>query len=203
MLITIKESEIPNKLPAYQIDAIFPDFVNYGLINKQTLDILIKLFQSVGARTLFEFGTWEGKNTKILSAFFDKIYTIDLPLEDLRDINAILKIQRGELRPKAWIGKFCRDCSNVVQLYGDTSLIETITNIRNTIEGQIDAVSIDANHSYSYVLCDSITALSIAKKIIVWDDVHHGPVPGVTKALEILPFDVYHIQDSHIGFYLV
>lgn len=202
MIRTIEEKELPTILPGYMLDAAFPDFVEYGRTGREDLEILAKLCQSVEAKTFFEFGTWEGKTVKILSHYFDRIYTIDIPIEDIKNINDIPEIQRDELRTKEWIGKFCCDLPNVVQLYGDTSLPQVVDSIRSSIDGQIDAVFVDANHYYSYVLCDSLTALRIARRIIIWHDVYHGPVPDVTAALEILPFVVYHIEGSHIGFYL-
>lgn len=203
MITSIPESEVHNILEFYDMNMIFPNYDHYGLTGFVDMIILLKLLKAVDAKTLFEFGTWEGQTARLLSNYLDMIYTIDVPLEDLHSKSKIPPIQISELRSKEMIGFCSRNLPNVTQLYGDTSESEVVAMICKTLASGVDAVYVDANHAYEYVLCNTFLALELAEKVIIWHDVFHDPVPDVTKALRVLPFNAIHIQESHIGFYLV
>lgn len=211
MIIEIDETEISNIIPSYQISLEFPDYAleqcedgkcGYGLAFKNDIDVILKLGKSIQAQSIFEFGTWLGKTTRILALNFEQIYTLDCPREYAIEHGLDNFGQLHEMPDLASIGYVCKEMDNVQQFIGDSANIDVIRNFRNTINKQVDLTFIDGRHTYEYVLSDTFTAIGITrhKGLLVWHDVKEDDSINVLRALSILPFDVFHVKDTWIGF---
>lgn len=194
------EHNIANILPLYKAGIDIGN-LSYGKTQDFDIKIILGLMQSIKAESVFEFGTWYGHTSLILSKFSNKVYTIDLPIE-FANLDEIDSIQHEELLPKSEIGMICKNQSNIKQFYGDSSDVNVIRQFRNYIGSSVDLCYIDANHRYEYVLCDSLSAMAMTKDrgIVIWHDVYNTLIDGVTKALNILPCNIYHIKNSMVGF---
>lgn len=202
MIKEIKESEIVNIIPTYNIDLQFPEH-NRGLVSLLEMNVMLRLLDSINANSLFEFGTWAGKTTRTFSLYVEKVYTIDIDKETA-DLSTLVKGQWGELSNHNDIGFYHKDRDNVVQFYGDSSLVDVMQNIRNTIGKQVDSCFIDANHRYEYVLSNTLQAFAMVKSggLVIWHDVKDDSVGemGVIKALNTFDIAVYNIEGTWIGF---
>jgi len=204
MLVDIDEQDIIKIIPNYNIDLEFPKY-EYGLTAEFDMRRILRLINAVDAKSIFEFGTWFGRTTKILSLYLDDVWTIDICKEEV-NLDTLPQVQIQELCVKSQIGECYRDSPNLYrihQLYGDTNKIGTIQKMRDAIPNKVDSSFVDANHNYCPVLCDSFTAMSITKRggLLIWHDVKNGNLEcGVDPALDILPLQVYHINHSWVGF---
>jgi hypothetical protein len=202
MIKTILESEIINILSNYDPSLQFPDY-DRGLILRSDMEVMLRLLKATNSKTIFEFGTWANKTTKILSYYIEEIYTLDIDKEST-DVSTLSEGQIGELLNHNDIGNCCKDKNNVKQFYGDSGVVEVMKDVRNYIGKQVDSCFVDANHSYKYVLTDTLQALAIVKPngLIIWHDIKDEEGIGIIKALSILPFIVYHVEGTWIGFYI-
>ncbi len=204
MLLDIDEEEVINVIPNYNNLLEFPKY-EYGLTADFDMKRILRLLDAVGAKNIFEFGTWFGRTTKILTDYLDDVWTIDICKEEV-NLDTLPQVQIQELCIKSQIGECYRDSPNVNkihQLYGDTNKIGTIRKMREALTYKLDSAFVDANHNYCPVLCDSYTAMSIVKHkgLLIWHDVKNGNLEcGVDPALDILPLQVYHINHSWVGF---
>jgi hypothetical protein len=204
MLLDIDEEEIINVLPLYNQSLEFPKY-EYGLTGDFDINKMLRLIIATNSKSIFEFGTWFGRTTKILAGYIDDVWTIDICKEEV-NLNTLPQVQIQELCIRDQIGECYRDSPNINrihQLYGDTNKIGTIQKMRNAVPNKVDSCFVDANHNYCPVLCDSFTAMSITKKggLLMWHDVKNGNLEcGVDPALDILPLQIYHINHSWMGF---
>lgn len=215
MIQEINEWDVSKIIPGYDHLLEVPDYTSkdlsdntqgYGLTGKFDIDVILRLLHYTNTKSIFEFGTWFGRTTRILSLHCDNVYTIDIDRDSI-DISRLPEIQLKELSPREWIGDCYRNSPNlngIHQFYGDSTDINIINNFRSIV-GKVDACFVDANHNYCPVLCDSWTAKSITKPggIMIWHDVRNGSLElGVDAALEALPFTIYHILNTWVGFYI-
>ncbi|UCC94806.1 MAG: class I SAM-dependent methyltransferase [Candidatus Omnitrophota bacterium] len=152
----------------------------WGNLHAQEISFLSTIVSEVSARTIFEFGTYNGyanvhhsKKTSPQST----IYTIDLPREDTaQDMKRLSLIQaHDDMRTV----KVARDLGvgtlfaqrqeypNIIQLFGDTLMYDF-----SPWFGKIDLCFIDAAHSYQYVKSDSENAFKMLSErgVLVWHD---------------------------------
>src|SRR5271166_5592306 len=159
-----------------------------GNVSPLELSVLASLVRRHRPRTVFEFGTFDGRTTVNLAANSDPettVYTLDLPKSAID--RASLALAPGDLKyiDKEKAGSRYAETSyaaKIVQLYGDSATYD-FTPYRK----QIDMVFVDASHSYEYVLSDSANAMQLIRDdggIIVWHD--YGMWDGVTRALNEL-----------------
>lgn len=202
MLKNIPESKIIDILPNYDISLQFPDY-DRGLILRSDMEVMLRLLSVTNSKSLFEFGTWAGKTTRILSYYVEQVYTIDIDKEST-DLSTLSEGQIGELLNHNDIGNCCKDRDNIKQFYGNCYDPEVIKYVRDSIGRQVDSCFIDANHSYEYVLANTLQAQAMVKTggLIMWHDVKDEPQIEVKKAIESLNFMVYHIEGTWIGFYI-
>ena len=160
---------------------------------------------------LFEIGTFNGRTTLNMAANCSKkskVYTLDLPKEQLNSTN--LPIAPGE---KAFIDKEVIGSNylgtvyekKIIQLYGDSATFDF-----SRFNNKINFIFIDGSHSYEYVLNDSKKALSLLKNgkgAIMWHD--YGGWIGVTKALNELYLkderfkDLKHIHGTSLAYLFI
>ena len=123
---------------------------------------LAKYFCRRPGLTALEVGVYHGYTTRVLSAIFHKVISLDVQESSLQ-----IAAERNSERP------------NVVFLTVD-SLAESWTFLRNN---QIDVVIIDGDHTYEYVSADIANALRHFPRLkyLVFDDV--SSEPGVALAI--------------------
>jgi predicted O-methyltransferase YrrM len=203
MLKTITESEIIKYVPSYDLILQIPDH-DRGLILRSDLEVMLRLLIATGAKNIFEFGTWAGKTTRILSLYLDRVYTLDIPKE-IAELSELPEGQIGELSSHDDIGYFHKDRDNIIQFYGDSGDRETMRKIGFCVHEKLDAVFIDGNHSRKYIVLDTVNALKMTKKggLIMWHDVKDDEGIDVKQVLEELSFDVWHVEGTWIGFCVV
>ena len=149
--------------------------------------VLARLAETVVAKNIFEFGTFDGRSALNLVAHSPKdaqLYTLDLPASEMN--SAKLFIEPGE---KAFIQKaesgtrFIQSeySTQIERLYGDSAAFDF-----NPYLGRMDMVFVDASHAYDYVRCDTLNAIKLIRPeggLIVWHD-YSDDWPGVKRALD-------------------
>ena len=191
------ESREPAELPVITLRELVPgdalvdvraiDAVD-GNVSEYELIAICRLVQKLRPKSLFEFGTFDGRTTLNLAVNADpdaRVFTLDLPAAAID--SAASPIHRHELRyaKKTSSGERYRGTdaeTRIVQLYGDSGTFDF-----DPYYGQIDFVFIDASHTFDYVVNDSLHALRMLRPsggTIVWHD--YGRWDGVTAALNQL-----------------
>jgi predicted O-methyltransferase YrrM len=124
---------------------------------------LAAITSQLDARTVFEFGTADGRTTLNLAANINlsgQVYTINLPLEqDSKHTQEVPVGFRFKERPEA---------NRIKQLWGDTKTFDFSPYFNSC-----QVVFIDADHSHEAVWRDSQTALKLVDHrlgIIIWHD---------------------------------
>jgi predicted O-methyltransferase YrrM len=181
---------------------IRPYAERYGNVKLQELVALCSVAKHVGARTIFEFGTFDGLTTWHIAANCRpeaKIWTLDLPLdhpararaEHDRTVGKIWGVGLGE----KFVGS--PEAGHIEQLYAD-SLAFDPTSYR----GRIDFCFIDAGHGYGHVLSDTENALQMASPggVIFWHDYSRW-WPAVQQVLDNLAgrFPVFRIEGTSLA----
>ena len=134
------------------------------------LGVLAHVVGSLGARTIFEIGTFTGRTSRLfaLNAPEARIVTLDLPQERVSH-----PVGRGfHGTPEA---------SRIEQLAGDSRTFDY-----SRWHGTCDFVWVDANHDYPFVHADTETALKLCRPgaWIGWHDYWHSAFwYGVTRAV--------------------
>lgn len=136
----------------------------------------------IGARRIFEFGTYLGRTTYHLARAGNQptVFTLDLDpalpkAEDMKLGRAVRSVLEQNLQ-----GHFFRHSSvagRVVQLHGDSRTFDF-----SPYHGTIDFVFIDAGHTYEFVANDTAHALKMLRPsgVIVWHD-YASKSPGVVS----------------------
>ncbi len=170
-------------IPTIELTELFPDvfsksvrLLELGARSNGTSGfetyLLACLVQCLQARSIFEFGTAEGRTTLqlALNSPADAIvYTLDLPEKD-----SATKYQRafpdeGSFRnsPVGSLFKNYSESTKIRQLYADSASADF-----QALRGNVDFIFIDADHGYDYVKVDSESAFSMlnADGVILWHD---------------------------------
>ena len=140
--------------------------------------LLAGLTRLLRPRVIFEFGTFTGATTKLLSDFAPdaSVHTIDLP-DDGFTWDPWIAQRVGEV-----FRNDAKYANRIVQHRANTRQFDF-----SPFHGQCQLVFIDASHQYEDVLLDSEMALKMLAPtgVIVWDDYHAG-AHGVVRALNEL-----------------
>ncbi|MBA4386842.1 MAG: hypothetical protein C0404_02605 [Verrucomicrobia bacterium] len=155
--------------------------------------VLAKLLRKHNPRTVFEFGTFNGRTTLNMAANTGtdaKIYTLDLPEEGagattLPAAPAEKALATGRITGEKFRGT--RYERKITQLYGDSAAFAFAP-----FNGRMDFVFVDGSHSYAYVLSDTIHAVELLKGrrgVIVWHDYGTEGWDGVVRCLNKLHAD--------------
>lgn len=143
---------------------------------------LVSLARTVGARTVFEFGTYNGLTAWVLAKNLPRatVHTLDIPPEEsptLRLIGADVANLSHFARDRAYTGT--SENSRIVQHLGDSARFDVLP-----FRGSCDLVYIDGAHSFEYVKSDTEAALRMVAPhgVIVWDD-YWRRVPDVPRYL--------------------
>jgi hypothetical protein len=161
------------------------------------LAFLVELGRFLGARRVFEIGTYNGATAWCLARNLEaaEVHTLDLPLEDqpalqlgVSDAGNRIRFERPahETLPLS--------TGQVVQHWGDSATFD-FTPWRKSV----DLVYVDGAHSHDYVRADSDTALGLVRDsgAIVWDD-YWRRIEGVKAILDELPVPLFRVPGTRL-----
>ena len=140
---------------------------------------LARLVRYLQPRTVFEFGTFRGRTTRLIAANAPagaEVYTIDLPPKRFRHFSGASE----ELLGEEFSGHHV--VAKIRQLYGDTRTFDF-----HPFYESMDLIFIDGDHRYEGVRSDTQQALRMIKPggVIIWDD-YQALHPGVMHCLNEL-----------------
>lgn len=184
------------QLPRVSVDSLTPDSTRIAIAAVESVDgnvtdrelvTIARLVASSGAKTIFEFGTFDGRTTLNLAANAGadaRVFTLDLPSGDAASTSAPLHPHETRYAEKAVSGARYRGTEaegNITQLYGDSGTFDFAP-----YRGEVDFIFVDGSHAYRYVVNDSLCAIEMLKRggTIVWHD--YGRWDDVTRALDDL-----------------
>jgi predicted O-methyltransferase YrrM len=175
------------------------------------LSTLASICSHHAPRTIFEFGTLEGRTTLNLAINSPpdcQIFTLDLPVEKRRSyyekrLGEIKVWTRDEQPPfLSTVGECFAGhpaSQKITQLFGDTKSFDF-----SPYHGIIDLIFIDANHEYQYVKSDTGHAMDMLSNrgMIIWHD--YPNIMGVMEYLDELyesGVPLYHLWDTRFALY--
>jgi predicted O-methyltransferase YrrM len=159
-----------------------------GNVSERELVILARLVKHVAPRSIFEFGTFDGRTTLNLALNAPpaaRVATLDLPASQVTSAAAPIHAHEVRYADKPHSGsRFAgtEAASRIDQLHGDSGVFDF-----SAYYDSIDLVFVDASHTYEYVINDSLHALRMLRGgsgTIVWHD--YSRWDGVTRALNEL-----------------
>lgn len=162
---------------------------------------LILLLKKVGARNIFEFGTYKGVSITQLALNMpenSRIYTLDLPEEDPTSALAITDPHDRVIANEKGKGALVpADVRHRIQfLKQDSALFD-----EKPFAGQMDLVFVDGAHNADYVRNDSEKAWRMARSggIVAWHDCRPAD-PEVVRYLLECPFKPVRILGTSLAF---
>ena len=174
----------------------------FGNLQRYELMVLCAVARHIGARKLFEFGTFDGLTAWHLAAnagLGSRIWTLDLPL------NHPARYYKGHDRTVGRIHAVCvgaqfsdtPEAERIEQLFGDSLEFDC-----EAYRGRMDFCFIDASHEYQHVCRDTTNALLMTRPggVIFWHDYSRW-WPGVQKCLDDLSRErpVFRVQDTALA----
>ncbi len=159
-----------------------------GNVSERELIAICRLVRAVEPKTLFEFGTFDGRTTlnmAVNAARDATVYTLDLPRSEIPSAASRIHAHEVVYADKPQSGERYRGTdaeSSIIQWYGDSGSFDLAPYY-----GAIDFVFIDASHTFEYVVNDSLHAVRMLNPkggMVVWHD--YGRWDGVTAALNQL-----------------
>ncbi|PSN20339.1 hypothetical protein C7271_02660 [filamentous cyanobacterium CCP5] len=181
--LILQQAQDQSNIRELYLNELFPDIKNVqvpvGVIHEEShhpnqVDMLYvcAIATVMGAKRIFEFGTYRGQTTCGLAAIAPdvSVYTLNLPPDQ-------------DPRYAPYIGSFIKASpykDRVHQLFADSTQFET-----TEFAHSMDYVFIDADHSYEGVKNDTIKALEMLKPggTIVWHD-YAAKSPGVYRYIQ-------------------
>ena len=161
------------------------------------LVFLVELGRFLGARRVFEIGTYNGATAWCLARNLQaaEVHTLDLPIENepalelgVSDASNRLPFERRAYEALAL------STGRVVQHWGDSATFD-FTPWRKSI----DLVYVDGAHSREYVRADSATALDLVCDMgaVVWDD-YWRRIEGVKAILDELALPLLRVPGTRL-----
>lgn len=201
------------KLPTVSLESIFPGVLGHtarleravpklrGNLTADELCVVALVCQHVRPRSVFEFGTYNGRTTLNLAlntAAETQIYTLDLPTPGQTEF--VTDKQDDPLQLGGQSGQYYRQSKvsqKIKQLWCDSAHFDE-TPYRESM----DLVFVDASHTYEYVRNDSAKALGMIRKggVILWHD-YCVWYPGVARCLHELSakHTIVHIEGTYLA----
>jgi len=161
------------------------------------LAFLVELGRFVGARQVFEIGTYNGATAWCLARNLPQaeIHTLDLPLEQdpalaygVSDASNRRSFEQRAYEALPLGG------GRVVQHWGDSATFDFSPWL-----GAVDLVYVDGAHSHDYVRTDSATALELVRDsgAVVWDD-YWRRIEGVKAILDELAVPLFRVPGTRL-----
>ena len=165
----------------------------------EELFYLVALIRAARPAVIFEIGTHQGRTARLFaerSPERAKVYTLDLPVEKMRER------ARYDCTDSGVPGEEARKspaAHKIVQLYGDSRTFDF-----RPFDGTVDLMFIDGDHAYETVKQDTANALRMIAPggIIIWDD-YQTCWPGVIQCVEELAqtHPVHHLSGTRLACY--
>jgi len=209
--------QVHSPIPVSQLSDLFPEVtqtqvaISYtpacdGGLPYRELIALCAMVKQTNAKSIFEFGTFQGRTTLFLAMNSDpdaRIFTLDLPpqqshsLVHQADASDLKYLPRPGMSDLGYLNTAV--AHKVTQLYGDSALFDC-----SQYHKQMDFIFIDGAHSYQYTKSDTESAFDMlsGQGIVVWHD--YTPVwPGAYRFLQELCRDrgLFHIADTSLVVY--
>lgn len=146
-----------------------PSLYNWPSIKEDHI-ALMSIISKFNIKTIFEFGTWEGYTTQLMSLHpnVNKIVTLDINNEFDVDYE---HGAHGKTNKDNY-GKYFKGNKKITQVFCDSLKFEPTENF--------DMVFIDGNHNSEHVKNDTELALKMNPKVIAWHDYESPGNPDVT-----------------------
>lgn len=172
-----------------------PNPYNWPSVKEDHL-ALMSIIDKFNIKTIFEFGTWEGYTTQLLSLHpnVTKITTLDIH----ENIDVAYEHRAHNKTNINNYGKYFKGNKKITQIFCDSLKFNPIENV--------DMVFIDANHDYEHVKNDTELALKMNPKVIAWHDYHSPGNIGVEIYIDELiakDYNIIHIPDSVVAYWEV
>jgi hypothetical protein len=157
-----------------------------GHQNHTDMVYVCAIARAVGARRIFEIGTYRGQTTCALAEVCPEaeIFTLNLPPE-------------ADTRYAPFLGWYIRRSpfqKRIRQLFCDSRLFDT-----GPYRGSMDLVFVDGDHSYDAVKNDTAKALELLRPggVVIWHD-FAGKCPGVIRFLDEFSMSrpLFHIRKT-------
>ncbi|OHA45674.1 MAG: hypothetical protein A3H13_00215 [Candidatus Taylorbacteria bacterium RIFCSPLOWO2_12_FULL_48_11] len=183
----------PIDFPEIPLSVLFPDSISLtlfdfdgqdGNVSALELVVLSALVRKHQPRSLFEFGTFDGRTTRNLAENAPEtalVFTLDLPDDALAaarlnpkgDIKFAGKVETG------YKYKHAPSAAKIIELKGDSSIFDF-----SPYHQSIDFIFIDGAHTESYVASDTRNALAMLRGggVTLWHDCRPS-CEGVTQVL--------------------
>jgi predicted O-methyltransferase YrrM len=147
---------------------------------------LARLVKQLQPRTIFEFGTLNGRSTTNMAVNAPRdcrILTLDLPpsAPGVTRFGLDGADEHYAMSPRALAFEGLAVQQRIERLFGDSADFDFSSHY-----GTVDLVLVDAAHTADYVLNDSEEALKLASPtaVIIWHD--YDNIEGVTRVLNYL-----------------
>ncbi|HEY5087476.1 MAG TPA: class I SAM-dependent methyltransferase [Gemmatimonadaceae bacterium] len=166
-----------------------------GNVSVLELVVLATTTARLGARTVFEIGTFDGRTAVNLAANAAPgavVFTLDLPLKSGDPALDVDIDDRKYMQPSRSGSRIASSelATRIHRLFGDSATFDF-----TPYAGTVDLCFIDGSHAYSYVRNDSARALEMLRPggVILWHD--YSTWPGVTQALD----ELHHTDPAFAG----
>ena len=159
-------------------------------INRQHLDQeqLINLIEEHNCKSVLEIGTWEGQTGLLLWLHpnVKKFKAIDIHSSmNVEYDNSMHKVNEV---PIDFVGHYMKNTHTQIDFI-DTMKWNPVGWQKEN--GHFDMIFIDANHDLRHVRNDTLKALELKPKIIVWHDVAHD------EGLDMVPTFLLSFENTH------
>jgi hypothetical protein len=161
------------------------------------LHYLVAIAKSLGARTIFEIGTYNGLTALTLAMNLPNalVHTLDIPGHH-KPILQLSASDHGNLYRAAKRVYFgTAEAGRIVQHLEDSATFDF-----SALEGSVDLVYVDGAHSFEYLANDSKAASRMvsASGAIIWDD-YWRRVPDVPRFIDSLEKrNLYRLPGSRL-----
>lgn len=171
----------------------------------QTLDgtlFIASLARALGARTVFEIGTFKGVTTWTLARNVESsatVHTLDLPYDRSAALELSELDQANRRTPPARLFEKLPPPAEVKQHWEDSATFDF-----GPFKDSCDLVYVDGAHTRSYVESDTRNALEMLSEsgAIIWDD-YWRQEPGVRDVLEALDVQpLYRVPRTRLVFHV-
>ena len=130
--------------------------------------VILTLIDEYDCKSVLEIGTWEGQTGLIIWLYpkIKKFRAIDIN----KDMDVKYNSNVHKLSDKEFIGHYLKDTN---------TKIDFIDTMKWDVEewkkeaGEFDLIFIDGNHDTKHVENDTLKALKLKPKVIVWHDINH------------------------------
>jgi len=185
-----------------------PSFT-HGEVSTYELFCIGSLVAIFKPRSIFEFGTYQGKTTLnlALNAPDATVYSLDLPVEGFEVNKEVVRYEKDLLieGKRREVGRYFKDRNaDIVQIFSDSMQFDP-----TKFHERIDFIFIDGSHIRKYVRKDTENALIMLRKgsnkIILWHDFVDKVTTPVAEAILSVPSlagQVSQLEGTQLGVYV-